>query len=127
MKCIDEINKSQKSCNNKECRQWIDYKDDQNCVSIAVRKHGRMTLREVAQRLGVSYVRVKQIQDKALKKLFKKIKRDDIYNKRQNDEIQCANQGRQRTTQKTHGQSGNIRRVSAMARSVKKDGEGDRD
>jgi len=94
MKCIDEINKTQKVCNNKDCRQWIDYEEDQNCVSVAVQKHGRMTLREVAKRLGVSYVRVKQIQDKALKKLFKKIRRDDIYNKGQNYEIQCANQGR---------------------------------
>ena len=123
MKCIDEINKTQKVCNNKECRQWIDYGEDQNCVSIAVGKHGRMTLREVAKRLGVSYVRVKQIQDKALKKLFKKIKRGDIYNKGQNYEIQCANQRREQTRQKNHRQSGDIRRVPSVAGSIKKDGE----
>ena len=125
MKCIDEINKTQKVCNNKECRQWIDYGEDQNCVSIAVQKHGRMTLREVAKRLGVSYVRVKQIQDKALKKLFKKIKRDNIYNKGHGYEIQCANQKRERTRQKNHRQSRDIRRIPPVARSVKKGGEGD--
>jgi len=32
-----------------------------------------MTLRECAKRLGVSYVRVKQIEDKAIKKLEKKL------------------------------------------------------
>jgi DNA-directed RNA polymerase specialized sigma subunit len=36
---------------------------------IAVEKHGSMTLREVSERLGISFVRVKQIQDKAVKKL----------------------------------------------------------
>ena len=123
MKCIDEINKTQQVCNNKECRQWIDYREDQNCVSIAVGKHGRMTLREVAKRLGVSYVRVKQIQDKALKKLFKKIKRDDIYNKGQHHEIQRANQRRQQTRQKAHRQGRNLSRISPVARPVKKGGE----
>ncbi len=122
MKCIDKINKTQKMCNNKECRQWIDYEEDQNCVSIAVQKHGRMTLREVAKRLGVSYVRVKQIQDKALKKLFKKIRRDDIYNKGQNYEIQCANQRRKQARQKTHRQSRDIRGISPVARPTEKDG-----
>ncbi|MEK9768798.1 MAG: sigma factor-like helix-turn-helix DNA-binding protein [Betaproteobacteria bacterium] len=36
---------------------------------ISVDKHGTLTLREVAERLGVSYVRIKQIQDKAIKKI----------------------------------------------------------
>lgn len=125
MKCIDEINKTKKLCNNEECRQWIDYGEDQNCVSIAVRKHGRMTLREVAKRLGVSYVRVKQIQDKALKKLFKKFKRDNSYYMEQVHEIQCANQRREQTRQKNHRQSRDIRRIPPVARSVKKGGEGD--
>jgi DNA-directed RNA polymerase sigma subunit (sigma70/sigma32) len=35
----------------------------------AIDKHGEMTLREVADRLGVSYVRIKQIQDGTLKKI----------------------------------------------------------
>tara|TARA_R110000824_G_scaffold89786_3_gene219854 strand:- start:463 stop:846 length:384 start_codon:yes stop_codon:yes gene_type:complete len=115
MKCIDEINRTQKVCNNKECRQWIDYGEDQNCVSIAVGKHGRMTLREVAKRLGVSYVRVKQIQDKALQKLFKKIRKEDIYEKGKSHEIQRANQKHRQPEQTIHGQSGNIRRVSSVA------------
>lgn len=70
-KCVDKIGKI---CENKECRQWIDYPEDDNCVLVAVEKNGRMTLRECAKRLGVSYVRVKQIEDKALKKLEKKLR-----------------------------------------------------
>mgnify|MGYP003113470916 CR=1 FL=1 len=69
-KCSDKIGKI---CQNKECRQWIDYSEDDNCVLVAVEKHGKMTLRECAKRLGVSYVRVKQIEDKAVKKLVKKL------------------------------------------------------
>ena len=35
----------------------------------AVEKNGSMTLREVADRMNVSFVRIKQIQDKALEKM----------------------------------------------------------
>ena len=70
-KCVDKIGEI---CQNKECRHWIDYPEDDNCVLVAVEKNGRMTLRECAKRLGVSYVRVKQIEDKALKKLEKKLR-----------------------------------------------------
>jgi len=37
-----------------------------------------MTLRETSERLGVSFVRVKQIQDKALQKLLKKAEFEEI-------------------------------------------------
>jgi len=56
-------------CPIKECRYWINYKNDLNCSLIAVEKNGPMTLREIAERLNVSFVRIKQIQDKALKKM----------------------------------------------------------
>ena len=68
---IDCINE-EKSCENKECRQWIDYEDDHNCTLIAVEKHGNMTLHEISDRLGVSFVRIKQIEDKLIQKLSKK-------------------------------------------------------
>ena len=40
-----------------------------NCVFESVDKNGSMTLREAAERLGMSYVRVKQIQDQTLIKI----------------------------------------------------------
>ena len=70
-KCLDKIGNP---CKNKDCRQWIDYPEDENCVLVAVKKNGKMTLRECSKRLGVSYVRVKQIQDRALIKLEKKLR-----------------------------------------------------
>ncbi len=71
MKCIKEVRKSNKPCNKKDCRQWIDYNKDLNCVLEAVRKNknAHLTLREVADRLGISFVRVKQIEKKAIEKL----------------------------------------------------------
>jgi len=55
-------------------RCWIDYPEDDNCVYTAIRKHGPMTLEQVAKRLGISLVRVSQIEKQALKKLSKRIK-----------------------------------------------------
>ena len=62
---------------NSDCRHWINYEDDSNCTLIAVDNHeeGKMTLREVSSRLGVSFVRIKQIEDSAIKKL-------SMYNKK---------------------------------------------
>ena len=59
-------------CPCKECRLWIDYKQDSNCTLIAVKKQKTMTLREVADRLKISFVRVKQIETEVLNKLRKR-------------------------------------------------------
>ena len=55
---------------NSGCRNWIDYEGDHNCVLIAVNKNkSPMTLREVSKRLGVSFVRIRQIEQEAIRKL----------------------------------------------------------
>jgi hypothetical protein len=59
-------------CPVEDCRQWIAYEEDNNCTLIAVQKNGAMTLREIGDRIGVSFVRVKQIESEILKKLDKK-------------------------------------------------------
>jgi len=59
-------------CRHKECRLWIDHKDEQNCTLISIYKNGRMTLRQIAERLGISFARVKQIETQALEKLKKR-------------------------------------------------------
>ena len=71
MKCFKQCESANESCKEKGCRLWIDYDEDLNCTMVAVNKHpeGNMTLREVADRLGVSFVRIKQIEEKALNKL----------------------------------------------------------
>ena len=67
-KCI--INNNQ--CREKNCRMWIEYKEDLNCTLIAVHNSkGPMSLEKISKRFGLSLVRIKQIQDKALQKLSK--------------------------------------------------------
>jgi DNA-directed RNA polymerase specialized sigma subunit len=69
--CAEVCNKNNKCCDKKECRMWIDYEEDLNCTEIAVKKNGAMTLKEVGRRLGVSYVRVSQLEKDALNKVQK--------------------------------------------------------
>ncbi|MEC8365086.1 MAG: sigma factor-like helix-turn-helix DNA-binding protein [Actinomycetota bacterium] len=68
-----------KCCEGKctpECRYYIDYPEDDNCALVAIDKHGAMTLREVAKRMQISFVRVKQIEDAAMAKLAKRLSAD---------------------------------------------------
>jgi hypothetical protein len=68
-KCLETCHKLNTSCPVEECRYWINFEQDRNCVFESIDKNDSMTLREIADRLGISYVRVKQIQDKTLKKI----------------------------------------------------------
>jgi|TARA_R100000315_G_C5191752_1_gene111902 hypothetical protein len=79
MKCLSECKLNNSACEEKNCRMWIDYKKEFNCCLETVEKNGALTLREIADRLGVSFVRVKQIQDKALEKLNKSAFNNLIY------------------------------------------------
>ena len=72
MRCFDLHNECDVVCDKKECRQWIDYDDDLNCTFIAIEKHGKMTLREIADREGLTFARIQQIEKLALKKLSKR-------------------------------------------------------
>ncbi len=75
-KCVSACKKDQVACPNSECRGWMDYEEDLNCVFIAVDKHEKgLTLREVGERLGISFVRVCQIEKGALAKLKKKLQK----------------------------------------------------
>lgn len=68
---------SDNTCNHCGCskeRCWIDFPEDQNCIYVSISKHGAMTLDEVSKRLGISLVRVSQIEKEAMKKLSKRIK-----------------------------------------------------
>ena len=71
-KCKTAVVLRNEPCGECKCRMWLDYKEDLNCTLVAVDKHGPMTLRETGDRLGISFVRVKQIQDVALGKLATK-------------------------------------------------------
>ena len=70
MKCLDICRKESKPCENKSCRLWNDYKPELNCTLQTVDINGGLSLRDAASRLGISFVRVKQIEDAALDKLL---------------------------------------------------------
>jgi len=72
--CSRECFSSEKECDSKECRYWIDFSPEQNCSLISVYINGSMTLKQVAERIGLSLVRISQIEKKAIQKLTKKIK-----------------------------------------------------
>jgi hypothetical protein len=63
---------TKKECPDKECRMWIDFPDEYNCCLISVHENGCMTLREIGERLHISFARVKQIESDALKKIRKR-------------------------------------------------------
>ena len=71
LQCSRLCKEHQIECPQQECRLWIDYKGEYNCSLISIYENGRLTLREVADRLHVSFARVKQIETEALKKLKK--------------------------------------------------------
>jgi DNA-directed RNA polymerase specialized sigma subunit len=76
--CSRQCQRIKKSCDKKECKYWINYPDDHNCTLIAIYENGRMTLRQVAERLGISFARVKQIESAALLKIKKRCNKNDI-------------------------------------------------
>ena len=49
MKCLEKCKEAKSPCNKKDCRLWINYKKDLNCIQEAVAKHGPLTLREAAK------------------------------------------------------------------------------
>ena len=58
-----------KNCAQKDCRMFIDFEEEYNCTLIAIYENGPMTLRQIGDRLGISFARVKQIETIALTKM----------------------------------------------------------
>ena len=68
--CFEVHEKWCVECDKTECRNWIDYEEDLNCAVVCARKHdGGLSLREVADRMNVSFPRISQIEHAAFGKL----------------------------------------------------------
>ena len=78
MTCYEMCEKCNFSCDETECRNYIEYEEDLNCVLVCVRKNGSLTLEQTAKRLGVSYVRIKQIEEKAMGKIKSRMAEDEM-------------------------------------------------
>lgn len=61
---------------NSDCRYWIDHEDDLNCTFVAIYNNAgkEMSLREVAERVGVSHVWVGKIEERVVKTLKNRLK-----------------------------------------------------
>ena len=71
IECAEKCIELDVRCPIKECRCWIDYKEDMNCVNVAIKNNGAMKLREIAERLHLTPARVQQIEKSVLTKLKK--------------------------------------------------------
>lgn len=67
--CSKICMKLKEGCPHQDCRMWIDYEEEYNCTLVSIYENGCMTLRQVGERLGISFARVKQIEEKALLKM----------------------------------------------------------
>jgi DNA-directed RNA polymerase sigma subunit (sigma70/sigma32) len=63
--------KNKTPCKQTECRMFIDFEEEYNCTLVSIWENGPMTLRQIGERIGVSFARIKQIETKALKKMRK--------------------------------------------------------
>lgn len=69
-KCFEVHEKWEVECDQTQCRNWMDFEGDLNCAMVCARKFPTgLSLREVADRMGVSFPRVSQIEHGAFKKL----------------------------------------------------------
>lgn len=77
MNCSEKCERDNVPCDRFGCDNFINYQDDLNCVLVCARKNGPLTLEETSKRLGVSYVRIKQIEDKAMQKIKNYLKEQE--------------------------------------------------
>ena len=69
LECSRTCMRKHVACPNGDCRHWINYSEEHNCCLVSIYENGPMTLRKIADRLGISFARVKQIETIALKKI----------------------------------------------------------
>lgn len=73
-KCSEKCVELNEHCPNTDCRYWIEHQQSLNCTFVAIEQNGEMDLRTIGDIMGVSFVRIKQIQDKAISKINKALK-----------------------------------------------------
>ena len=68
--CFEVQEKWRLPCDQESCRNFMNYEDDLNCAVVCSRKNENgLSLREVAERMNVSFPRISQIEHGAFKKL----------------------------------------------------------
>jgi ribosome-binding protein aMBF1 (putative translation factor) len=68
--CFEVHEKWRLPCDQTECRNFMNFEEDFNCAVVCARKHENgLSLREVAERMSVSFPRISQIEHGAFRKL----------------------------------------------------------
>ncbi len=68
--CFEVHEKWQLPCDQTGCRNYMSFSEDLNCAVVCARKYENgLSLREVADRMGVSFPRVSQVEHGAFRKL----------------------------------------------------------
>lgn len=68
MKCFELHESCKKDCSNKTCKMWLNAEEHQNCTIVAARK-GPLSLQQIGDILGVTRMRICQIEKKVIEKL----------------------------------------------------------
>ena len=71
LNCAQQCLKDKECCEAEKCRFNINFEREYNCCLISVYLNGPLSLRQVAEREGISFSRVKQIENQTLFKLKK--------------------------------------------------------
>ena len=68
--CFEVHEKWRLPCDQTQCRNFMNFEEDLNCAVVCSRKHENgLSLREVADRMGVSFPRISQVEHAAFRKL----------------------------------------------------------
>ena len=68
--CFEVHERWELECDKTDCRNWMNFAADLNCAVVCARKNDNgLSLREVADRMGVSFPRISQIEHGAFNKL----------------------------------------------------------
>ena len=69
LSCSRQCMNKQKACQKQDCKFFIEYETEYNCCLVSIYENGPKTLREIGERIGVSFARIKQIESAALAKI----------------------------------------------------------
>lgn len=73
MVCYEYNKKNGKKCQKNKCKYWIKHKESNNCVVVGASKENYWTLEKIGSIIGVTRMRVCQIEKKAISKIKQKI------------------------------------------------------
>ena len=73
MKCFNYHHKFKKHCKKKNCRYWINSKNNSNCCIVISKENNKITLEDIGTIFDVTRMRICQIEKAVLTKIRKKI------------------------------------------------------